>query len=688
MTKLEKFWCMDHLEETVEYCGIHFPGEKAACLEQADRILDNTFVFREHWEMERTHEPVVFEEGIKWDAIPFGDPEWLYALNRHTCFLILGKAWRYTCGEGEGPGWDKALQYGAKYVSLLEDWLEKAPLTPESRNGTWRSLEAGIRVEFWLKSMAFFENCPLFTEEVREKAEASLRLHAKYLLEVDLPFHRLSNWGILQNHGLLLLGLYFGEKRWTQEAVKRLDEESHLQVFRDGTQWEQSPMYHGEVLYCLLDSLLHMKRFAISVPCRLWEKVHKMVYCLAAWCKPDGHMPCHGDSDDIDARDLIAQGAVLFQDARLKYLAQGVLLEDNLWNFSWEEKTFYDGLAPRKPERASAALTDSGNYFLKNGFDRTSDYLRFHCGCMGSGHGHGDQLHVDYYSHGEDILVDAGRYTYVDNEIRRRLKAPSSHNTVCIDGENFCTCVDSWGCSRMALPWKGEHNFLPGMGMVSGAHLGYLDKGVLPVRKAVLLAKGLVLLCDTFYVCGPQDEGGCLNGRFTGDAENRGNAGVHRYQSRFHFAKQGKAELKDGTVWYRSPGVCAKLLCLKGECSVTQAEISTEYNRLEECSCVENTWEASGFSSQFTVVAAAGAGEYLELSARLLPVSMVRSGRTLSSREAEAVRIVRNGSEYVVITCHQELISEVDIFTAGGYESYGKLMVFTPESREGEVLQY
>ena len=72
-----------------------------------------------------------------------------------------------------------------------------------------------------------------------------------------------------------------------------------------------------------------------------------MVYCLAAWCKPDGHMPCHGDSDDIDARDLIAQGAVLFQDARLKYLAQGVLLEDNLWNLSWEEKTFYDGLAPR-----------------------------------------------------------------------------------------------------------------------------------------------------------------------------------------------------------------------------------------------------------------------------------------------------------------------------------------------------
>ena len=42
--------------------------------------------------MERTHEAVVFGDKIEWDAVPFGDPEWLYALNRHTCFLILGKA--------------------------------------------------------------------------------------------------------------------------------------------------------------------------------------------------------------------------------------------------------------------------------------------------------------------------------------------------------------------------------------------------------------------------------------------------------------------------------------------------------------------------------------------------------------------------------------------------------------------
>ena len=221
--------------------------------------------------------------------------------------------------------------------------------------------------------------------------------------------------------------------------------------------------------------------------------------------------------------------------------------------------------------------------------------------------------------------------------------------------------------------------------MVSGAHLGYLDRGVFPVRKAVLLAKGLVLLCDAFYSCGQQGQENPQAGTAAG---NRGKAAAHSYQSRFHFGKQGIAEPEDGGIWFHSPGVQARMLCLKGKCCVTKAEISTEYNQLSESFCVENTWEASGFTSQFTVVAAAGAKERLELSAELLPVSMVRNGRTLSGEEAEAIRIVKNGAEYVVIVCHQELISEVDIFTAGGYESYGKLMVFMPECAEGEVLQY
>lgn len=46
MRNLEKFWCNDHLEEVAGDCGRYFPGGKEACLEQAERILKNSFVFR------------------------------------------------------------------------------------------------------------------------------------------------------------------------------------------------------------------------------------------------------------------------------------------------------------------------------------------------------------------------------------------------------------------------------------------------------------------------------------------------------------------------------------------------------------------------------------------------------------------------------------------------------------------
>ena len=247
-------------------------------------------------------------------------------------------------------------------------------------------------------------------------------------------------------------------------------------------------------------------------------------------------MPCHGDSDDIDARDLIAEGAVLFKDGRLKFLAHGVLLEDNFWNFSWEEKAFYDGLEAREPEEASWALTDSGNYFLRDGLGADSDYLRFHCGCMGSGHGHGDQLHVDYFSHGEDILVDAGRYTYVDNDIRKRLKEPAAHNTVCIDGENFCECVDSWGYSRMALPWKGNTVSFRGWEWYRALIWGIWIEGCFPCARLFCWQRGLFCCVMLFYSCGQQGQ----EGQQAGDAAgNRGKAAAHSYQSRFHFGKQG-----------------------------------------------------------------------------------------------------------------------------------------------------
>ena len=68
------------------------PQAAADALARAGEICEHTFLFRDHWEMEPTREPVHFDGPVVWDAVPAGDPEWIYALNRHTIFVNLGKA--------------------------------------------------------------------------------------------------------------------------------------------------------------------------------------------------------------------------------------------------------------------------------------------------------------------------------------------------------------------------------------------------------------------------------------------------------------------------------------------------------------------------------------------------------------------------------------------------------------------
>ena len=393
--KLQQFWCGDNTKRAAAFFKINYAYKEKELIKQSDYICENTFLFQNHWEMERTNRPVTFNANVDWDCIPFGDPEWTYALNRHTCFVNLGKAWCCTNNE----------KYAVKFMELAMDWINRVPLNEESKKLTWRSIEAGIRCENWLKSMMLFAGCKEISDSFWVEFERTLFLHGEYLMSVNGVFHRLSNWGVIQNHGLLLAGIYFDKGDWIEEAIKRLEDELHVQTFEDGTQWEQSPMYHGEVLHCSLDSIEHMQRFGIQIPEQIRQKVQKMLYALAMWCKTNGHIPCQSDSDDIDARDLLVHGACFFHDGILKFLSDSRFCEDNIWNLSLKDYLSYEKLDVLKPKEVSYALIDSGNYMLRSGYEKNANYLRFHCGCMGSGHGHGDLLHIDLFSRGEDILI-------------------------------------------------------------------------------------------------------------------------------------------------------------------------------------------------------------------------------------------------------------------------------------------
>ena len=144
--KIDMKWCSG-------YCRQYWPEECAHILRIADDAVAQRFLFDLPWDMEQTVKAVTFEGKIDWRHMPEGDPEFIYQFNRHRYWICLGQAYALT-GDGK---------YAGCFVNQLYSWLEDNPINQETKNTTWRTIEAGIRGENWVKAMEYFEDCPVVT---------------------------------------------------------------------------------------------------------------------------------------------------------------------------------------------------------------------------------------------------------------------------------------------------------------------------------------------------------------------------------------------------------------------------------------------------------------------------------------------------------------------------------------------
>ena len=628
----------------------HFPADAEECLRLADEICQNRFCFRGHWEMERTHEAVEFPHKIVWDKTPNGDMEWVYAFNRHSFLVTLGRAWRFT----------QNRKYADAAFRLWNDWLSNVPLTDDAVDTTWRPIECGLRCETWLRAVGLFEG--ILPKQLLNKINDCLLEHGKWLMKSHTTFQKLSNWGILQDHGLLLLGLYFENSRWRDTASTRLNEQLSHQVLADGTHWEQSPLYHCEVLHCCLDSIHVCKTVGFALSKTFTDKTHLMSTALGKMLRPDGKLFCQSDSDEVDARDILAHAAILFGDSALKGYANGKFYAENCWDFAdnFEEYNNLNTVFSFE----STALEDSGNYMLWDGVGTDAGMLHFHCGSLGSGHGHADLLHIDLTYNSETILSDSGRYTYVDSEIRKTLKHPSAHNTVLVDETDFTVYKSSWSYSSIAEPIKGSFKFTPHVDFVSGAHLGYLSCGVFTRRRILRLGSGLWLVWDDFCVSEPSV--------------------AHIYDRYFHFSPNGNVQTFHNSVLYTGTNVNAKLI-FPGEninIHTMRSPVSWEYNLLEQSDCIYARSTQQGSCGFATVISV---GDTLT-TAQLSPIKRTSTGKNIPASEGEAIHIKHGEDEWTVMLLNTEVISEVSLLESHGHMGYGKVQVFGSLCPDGICL--
>ena len=141
-----RYFYLRHSTDNIRHCQADHAWRDLV-LEIAQKSLENTFIFSDKYEMERCTRPVTFPGAIDWDHIPYGDEEWCFAFNRHTFLLKNAEAAVITGDE----------RYRDNWIRLFEDFHTRSRLTERTQGRSWRSLECGIWIENYIRSIEIFD---------------------------------------------------------------------------------------------------------------------------------------------------------------------------------------------------------------------------------------------------------------------------------------------------------------------------------------------------------------------------------------------------------------------------------------------------------------------------------------------------------------------------------------------------
>ena len=633
--------------------------EIAGIIERADDACRQSFRFDLRWDMEYTEEAVSFPDQIQWLYQPADDPEWVYALNRHHYWITLGQAYVMTGDE----------KYAEAFVRQCKSWICQISLTDPDCALACRTLETGIRLNFWIKAFCLFADSPALTDSFCSLFEDSVIEQQKVIFNTWDTTKIISNWGVLENHGLftsaLLMPPHAQSEAMLQEALRRLDLQLQHQVYPDGAHWEQSMMYHNEVAQAFLEVKILAQRNGIALPEGFADKIHRMIEFSIQTCKPDGIEVAMGDSDDIDVRDLISKAAWSFQDPAFKAAGYPQWDWDCLFDLGAEAAEEYDQLDTLAMPSVSRWFSDSGHIVMRTaGSDGV--YLHFFNGIHGGGHAHEDKLHLDVFAYGEDIIRDSGRLTYVDKPERFEFKGPQAHNVIELDDQPSILCKRSWGYRKRSWSINTQWRQAGSVQLAQGTTLGYMElkQGSAVVsRKVLWLREDLILVHDEI-AANPQDQ--------------------HKIVQRWHFAPQAQAALRGNTLQLELEYSQNELLILTegAHSEVAPTRLSLHYNTTTPSSMLVTELNQKGFASMPTIFSLNRRGQKQPCFAVSVPVSLVsRQDRPFEKKQAEAWILQKGRDQFTVMIAHEDLLGPSDAILVDGKLGMGQILVWEGQEK-------
>jgi hypothetical protein len=335
--------------------------------------------------------------------------------------------------------------HSAFVFAEIESWIDANPI---NQGPNWKcSQEISLRLFNWMYLLTFYKNANALSEPLWDKIQNVIywSLHHVYR---HINFSRIAvrnNHAITETLALAVSEMLFPfipeTKKWSEHGRKWLEQEIDYQVYEDGT-FLQFSMNYNRVLVQLLSlgiaiSEKNNQPFSKIFYSKAYKTLNFLFQCLQ---KENGFLPNYGAND----------GALFFPLSDNKYrdyrpqlnTLHYLLTSDHLFDHKEAQEDLFWVLNIRSTRQNFRKLKQEiGTISFKNGgyyICRTENtFTFFRCGSHKDRPSHADNLHMDVWVKGENILRDSGTYKYnTDKETLDYFTGTLGHNTVLVDNQS------------------------------------------------------------------------------------------------------------------------------------------------------------------------------------------------------------------------------------------------------------
>jgi len=390
--------------------------------------------------------PLDLEPPIDWNRLRDENRSWNFQL--HTWEPIDAVLARYS----DEPNTDDL----ETCVAFALDWVRENPFAERGpqigETFDWYDMAVGLRAFRLAYLIDVAARMPSVPDRQLTLMWGSMLDHFEYLEDdSNIRFH--NNHGLYQAMGQLLAARRFSwldpGRAISEQARNRLARMIDQQFTTELVHREHSPGYHLSVL----DILMKNQSVLVGGDPSLASRLVEAEQALAWMVLPNNRLAMLGDTDraDVADSDLVAG----YSSDLLRYAVSG-------------------GHRGAPSTNRVGVFPESGLAVLRSGWPPPADfsgasYLAQQCAFHSRTHKHADDLAFLWYDHGNEILIDPGRYGYLgrtdpSSELFKRgfwyedpkrvyVESTRAHNTVEIDGQSYDrkrekpygSAIERWG---------------------------------------------------------------------------------------------------------------------------------------------------------------------------------------------------------------------------------------------------